>query len=128
MARERAQERLRCQNPDYKAKKTAHNSLRRSLERISFRLLNKEEKQQIYNIYEESHKMTQSSGNTYQVDHIIPLAHGGLHVPENLQILSQEENLKKGTSVDGIRKDKIESSLRAIVARYGQVLQKLSDF
>lgn len=33
--------------------------------------------------------------NGYEVDHIIPLAKGGLHHPDNLQILSKTENRKK---------------------------------
>jgi len=33
--------------------------------------------------------------NGYEVDHIIPLAKGGLHHPDNLQILTKTENRKK---------------------------------
>ncbi len=33
--------------------------------------------------------------NGHEVDHIIPLAKGGLHHPDNLQILSRTENRKK---------------------------------
>lgn len=36
----------------------------------------------------------------YCVDHIIPLASGGLHVIENLQYLTMEENFKKGSTLD----------------------------
>lgn len=72
--------------------------------------------------------MTKLTGITYEVDHIVPIAHGGLHIPENLQILTKQENMSKYTSVDGVRKEVLDASLRRIVEQYGQVLQKLSDF
>ena len=31
----------------------------------------------------------------FQIDHIVPLAHGGLTVPDNLQLLTRAENLQK---------------------------------
>jgi len=39
------------------------------------------------------------SGEEYHVDHIIPLAKGGLHHPDNLQVLPADLNLKKGAKV-----------------------------
>ena len=35
------------------------------------------------------------------VDHIKPLSKGGLHEPNNLQLLSPEENMKKGAKYEG---------------------------
>ena len=40
-----------------------------------------------------------SCGEKFHVDHIHPISKGGLHVFDNLQILSAEENLKKGSSI-----------------------------
>ena len=39
-----------------------------------------------------------AQSESYHVDHIIPLALGGLHHPSNLQVLRGAENLKKGIS------------------------------
>jgi len=39
------------------------------------------------------------TGIQHHVDHIIPLSKGGLHHPDNLQILTAEENLKKGAKL-----------------------------
>lgn len=52
----------------------------------------------IVEIYKESERITCETGIQHNVDHIIPLIHPlvcGLHVPANLQILTEEENLKK---------------------------------
>lgn len=37
-----------------------------------------------------------ASGIRHEVDHIIPIAKGGLHAPWNLQVLSAEDNRRKG--------------------------------
>lgn len=35
----------------------------------------------------------------FQIDHIVPLAHGGLSVTSNLQLLTRSENAKKSDSI-----------------------------
>lgn len=57
---------------------------------------------QIYQIAITSSKLTQQP---YVVDHVVPLRGKdvcGLHVPWNLQVMSQEDNLKKGGTVPNI--------------------------
>jgi len=58
--------------------------------------LTKEERQAIRLIYEECQRISKETGIPHHVDHIIPLALGGLHHPSNLQILTAKENMKKG--------------------------------
>jgi hypothetical protein len=53
----------------------------------------------IKKIYEEAQYLTKTTGIKYVVDHIYPLQSKymcGLHVENNLQILTEEENCKKG--------------------------------
>ena len=57
------------------------------------------DKEKIRLIYEECYRITQETGIPHHVDHIIPLALGGLHHPSNLQILTAEANLKKGCKI-----------------------------
>ncbi|WP_143592965.1 HNH endonuclease signature motif containing protein [Synechococcus sp. 8F6] len=50
--------------------------------------LNQQEKAQIQKIYEERDRRNQVAGRImYHVDNITPLAKGGLHHPENLQLI-----------------------------------------
>lgn len=57
-----------------------------------------EHKTQIRKLYLRAQQLTKLTGERYVVDHKIPLVHPdvcGLHVPWNLQVMTQEENLKK---------------------------------
>lgn len=46
--------------------------------------------------YAEAHRLTKETGVWYQVDHVIPIAQGGLHEPENLDVIPALANLRKG--------------------------------
>ena len=72
-------------------KRKIHNEIaarRRARIRNQSPLLNEDDKRKIQDFYLKCPK-------DYEVDHIIPLAKGGLHHPNNLQILTKSENRKK---------------------------------
>lgn len=60
--------------------------------------LSKEHRQVMNSIYKDAQQLTQETGIKYVVDHIVPLRGmtvSGLHVPWNLQIVTEAWNLKK---------------------------------
>lgn len=64
--------------------------------------LNTKQKQDIKNLYMQAVTLTKITGERYVVDHIVPLINPevcGLHVPWNLRVITQEENLKKSNKL-----------------------------
>ena len=62
----------------------------------------KEQKLQIRQLYLEAQRLTKLTGERYVVDHIVPLLNDsvcGLHVPWNLRVMTQEENLRKSNKL-----------------------------
>ena len=60
--------------------------------------LTKQHLEEIKVFYKEAKKLSETTGDSYQVDHIVPLQGAevcGLHVPWNLQILTKSENISK---------------------------------
>lgn len=61
-------------------------------------------KEEIENIYKTRQELDATLGKKHHVDHIIPLTHSdvcGLHVPWNMQVLTQNENCSKNNQFDG---------------------------
>ena len=65
--------------------------------------LTRKQKTEIRQLYQIAITMTKTTGERYVVDHIVPLRSEivcGLHVPWNLRVITQEENLKKSNRLD----------------------------
>ena len=62
--------------------------------------LSEEEKERLNQIYGLRDSLNQAEGRiSYHVDHIQPLAAGGLHHPDNLRVLAAFENMRKGAKL-----------------------------
>ncbi len=94
--RERYRKRKREAARANKTKSRYHSALRRARRRKAAVPLTVEEQARVVGIYAEARAMTELSGEPYHVDHIKPLAKGGLHHPDNLQVLRGIVNLRKG--------------------------------
>ena len=46
-------------------------------------------------LYREARELSKASGIRHEVDHILPIQRGGLHAPDNLQIVSRAFNVAK---------------------------------
>ena len=64
--------------------------------------LSEEHKQQIREIYRRCKQISEETGVPHHVDHIIPIKGknvSGLHVPQNLQIVTASYNMSKKNKV-----------------------------
>ena len=64
--------------------------------------LTRAQKAEMRELYKIAITMTKTTGERYVVDHIVPLRSEfvcGLHVPWNLRVITQEENLKKSNQL-----------------------------
>lgn len=81
-----------------------HSSMRRALKRKATPpWLTDEHKLEIKKIYEIAKEKTKTTGIKYDVDHIVPLKGKdvcGLHVPWNLQLLTEFENGSKNNKLE----------------------------
>lgn len=50
-------------------------------------------------IYCEAKKLSEKTGISYEVDHIVPISKGGKHHEDNLQIITMSENRKKHNKI-----------------------------
>ena len=93
-------EKYKKQNPElYKA----FTSVRKRRHKKATPLwITAEQKLAMRQLYLQAMELTKITGERYVVDHIVPLINPtvcGLHVPWNLQVMTQEENLKKSNKL-----------------------------
>ena len=75
---------------------------RRKHRQATPRWLSRKQKSEIRQLYQIAITMTKTTGEQYVVDHIVPLRSEfvcGLHVPWNLRVITQEENLRKSNQL-----------------------------
>lgn len=95
-------------------KKSNYEAKRRAAKAHSFSVISSTEKRKIEILYKVAKIMSKLGIKSYHVDHILPLAKGGTHTLENLQILDSKANLSKGCKI--IRKKHINFIRRTIMS------------
>ena len=91
----------------YDARYPEQRLARASIRRRRFRSatppwLTKGQKSAMKQLYIEAQRLTKLTGERYVVDHIVPLINDyvcGLHVPWNLRVITQDENLVKSNKL-----------------------------
>jgi 5-methylcytosine-specific restriction endonuclease McrA len=108
------------------ARRQSRNAQKRSLLRLENKFTTEKEKKRIQEIYQKAKELSAATGIKHHVDHIIPLSKGGTHHPDNLQILTEDQNTHKGTRMAYTHPDRIKKALSKIVEQYGRVLKALA--
>ena len=111
--RERRKEKIRENNRKYskseRGRAVAAEQQRRRYARLKQGIpieITEKELRQIQKIYEKAQHLTFTTGMRYDVDHIIPLFEGGMHHPNNLQIITHEQHLVKTAKENSRRQSK----------------------
>ena len=98
--RTKHREKYKAQNPElYKAMVSVR---KRRHKHATPAWITAEQKLAIRRLYLQAMELTRTTGERYVVDHIIPLINPtvcGLHVPWNLRVITQEENLAKSNKL-----------------------------
>jgi len=98
--RSKHREKYKIQNPELYKSLTSVRKRRHKNATPSW--VTKEQKLMMRQLYLEAMKLTKLTGERYVVDHIVPLINPtvcGLHVPWNLRVITQAENLKKSNKL-----------------------------
>ena len=80
------------QNPELHSEKCRRRRAKKKNARVT---LTSKEKEKLLVLERTRRELQRETGRAYHIDHILPLAHGGLHHPINLRILEGTENLSK---------------------------------
>lgn len=94
----KAKRRAARQTEQGKATSNAVTTIRRARAKCE---LTVEERRAVTAIHKEAQRLTRETGIPMHVDHIKPVAKGGVSHPDNLQILTAEENMKKSDKYKG---------------------------
>jgi len=86
---------------DYRRNNASKCRLYNDMKRANTPELTREQKLEIKDTYDRAKALTEATGIVHHVDHIMPVSKGGLHVPENLQVLTARENLTKSNKWSG---------------------------
>lgn len=97
--RETIRENSKCYSQTEKGKVTSLLSASNRRARIKNQLPEDADFEKIKLIYSECRRISEETGIPHEVDHIVPIAKGGLHHQDNLQIITQEQNRRKGASL-----------------------------
>ena len=97
--REANPEKRKAYDRDNKDKTLARTRKRQIAKRDQSPEITQLEDSMIKALYFISKVLSNSCSNNFNVDHIHPISKGGLHVFENLQILTEHENKSKGNLI-----------------------------
>jgi hypothetical protein len=101
---EKNRDKVRKNRRDWKKKNPAKVNATNAKRRVAIKNLttelNAEEKAIILCIFETSKRISDCCGIQHHVDHIIPVARGGLHHHCNFQIIPATINAQKGTRIN----------------------------
>ena len=94
--RERRKAGVRATMAKYPARVAANRAARRARVNAATVPLTASEREYVISLYATARTLTELTGEQYHVDHIKPLAKGGVHHPSNLQVMRGKDNIKKG--------------------------------
>jgi hypothetical protein len=82
--------------------------------------LTEQERQQLIILERDRLHLTETTGIEHHLDHILPLAKGGIHHPINLRVITAEENMSKH--------DKMTPEAMALIPQIQAIVQERKDW